>query len=631
MSAPEVPTSDAELVIQFEGWSRRVPLGAQPLVLGRAPECDVQLREPGVSRRHCRLVPSGDGRWLVEDLGSQAGTLLGGVPVEAPAVLGPGDSIQIGPMEARFELRPATGSVLSGDPVRDARNIDLLLRTAGDLHGTESLEDLLRTIVDRAVLLAGGDRGALLLSGPHGSLEAGVARDAQGRDLPPQQALTRTLPGRALATGRAVVLTDTEAAEQSGELPESVRAGAIGSVLCVPLRDPQGPLGVLYVDGRRPAASFGSAELAIFEALAAQGALAIERSRLREARAQREAEARRRLQTENEALRARLGTDASIGQSKAIRQALDLIRRIAPSEATVCLTGETGTGKEVLARYLHGLSPRSGGPFVVVDCGAIPEGLIESELFGHEKGSFTGASAAREGRFREARGGTVFLDEIGELPLALQSRLLRVLQERTVQPVGGTGREPVDVRILCATHRDLARRVEEGQFRQDLYYRISVLTITVPPLRERGEDILLLARAFLDRLGGQGSAVTGFTREAREALLAHAWPGNVRELEHRVQRALLLARPPYATRQDLGFGGEEDLSGPSEEDLSVLPLQEARAKANERFERVYLEDVLRRAEGNVAQAAGMAGISRQVFYRLLHRNGIDWDRFAAEG
>ena len=314
-----------------------------------------------------------------------------------------------------------------------------------------------------------------------------------------------------------------------------------------------------------------------------------------------------------------------------MRHVFDVVRRFAPSDATVCLTGETGTGKEVIARHLHAQSTRAAGPFVVIDCGAMPPGLIESELFGHQEGAFTGASAARKGLFRSAQGGTVFLDEVGELPLDLQTRLLRVLQERTVQPVGSVERVPVDVRVICATHRDLTQRVADGTFRQDLFYRIGMLTVPIPPLREREDDILLLARHFLARFAASyGTGLTGFTREAVEALLEHPWPGNVRELEHRLQRAVLLATPPFVTRRDLALSAEDDAARaePAESELSFQPLQEARAGATERFEKAYLEEALGRSGGRITEAAALAGVSRQLFQRLLKRHGIDKHRFA---
>ncbi|MBI2567849.1 MAG: sigma-54-dependent Fis family transcriptional regulator, partial [Candidatus Schekmanbacteria bacterium] len=334
-----------------------------------------------------------------------------------------------------------------------------------------------------------------------------------------------------------------------------------------------------------------------------------------------------RLQDENAALRRKLGNDPPIGDSQAMRRALDLARRIAPSDVTVAILGETGTGKEILARHIHQLSPRHEGPFVVVDCGAIPEGLIESELFGHEKGAFTGASGARKGRFREAEGGTVLLDEIGELSTHMQTRLLRALQERTVQPVGGTGRVPVDVRILCATHRDLDEMVESGRLRRDLYYRIAIIALAIPPLREREADIMLLARHFL-RLysGGSGRELAGFVPDAVQAMAAHDWPGNVRELEHRVQRAVILAEPPWVTLRDLGLeppGGAAAAEQSTPSGWSAgRAYRDARTAALERFERDFVAAALRHYGGNVSKAAAATGVSRQYFQRLMSHHGV---------
>ena len=610
----------AELLIRFEGWTRVQPLGQEPVVLGRSADCDLPLPDPKLSRRHCRvaLVPGG---WAVEDLGSRAGSTLAGVPLQESTLWPPGAELQIG--STRLRLRPAGASVLSGDPVRDERNVALLLETVGDLHGTEKTGELLRTIVDRAILVAGGDRGALLLAGPDARLEVAVARSFGGHDLPRAQALTRSIPTRALETGRAVLLRNAAEPAETAEAPESVLESGLGSVLCVPLHGPDGRLGVLYVDGKRPVDDFGTADLAAFEALAAHGALAIERAQLREQREQRAEDERRRLAAENDALKNQLRAPVPLGDSPAMRGALDLLRRFAPSDATVCLTGETGAGKEVVARHLHALSPRAAGPFVVIDCGAIPAGLIESELFGHEERAFTGAGAARRGLFREAEGGTVLLDEIGELPLDLQTRLLRVLQEHAVQPVGGPSRVPVDVRVLCATNRDLAQAVTEGSFRPDLYYRVSVLTVPIPPLRERGDDVLLLATHFLKKFSaGPSEGATGFTREAIDALYEYQWPGNVRELEHRVQRAVLLATPPFVTRRDLGLASPGD-DAPAEDSLDLPSLPEAREKANQRFERAYLQQALQQAGGKVPEAAARAGVSQQLFRRLLKRHQID--------
>jgi transcriptional regulator with GAF, ATPase, and Fis domain len=629
---PEAPSQrPAELVIRSRRWTCREPLGDRALVLGRSEDCDVPVPDAKLSRRHCRVLPAPDGEgWLAEDLGSRTGTLLDGLPLTAPAALRPGSRLQLG--STTVEVHSRLDADLAGRDVPGAGSVELLLRTVGEIYGAESLDELLRTIVDRTIRVAGADRGALLLAGPGGGLEVVLARDRGGSDLPPDQSLTRSIPGHCLQTGRAVVLTDVEAPPAGGLVPESVLRGGLRSVVCVPLPGAPSPGGVLYVDSRRSAEDFDPAALAVFEALAVHGALAIERARYREQLARSEHAARQRLESEIAALRGQLGAAAPIGQSEPMRRLLETVQRIAPSDATVCIGGETGTGKEVIARHLHRLSPRARGPFVVVDCGAVPETLIESELFGHEKGAYTGAAASHRGRFREADGGTVFLDEIGELPLSLQPRLLRVLQERTVQPLGGAKPVPVDVRILCATNRDLGKMVAEGRFRQDLYYRLGLLSLELPPLRKRGEDVLLLARQILARLAAaHGVGLTAYTREAHEALLAHPWPGNVRELEQRVQRAVLLATPPFVTRADLGLAqdGAEPPPGPIEAELPQLPLQEARAEASERFERAYLERSMQRSGGNVSRAAALAGVSRQTFHALLRRHEMDRRSFEA--
>jgi transcriptional regulator with GAF, ATPase, and Fis domain len=629
-AGPEQPA--VELLVSFKGWTYRLALGERPVVLGRDPECDVQIPDRTVSGQHCRLRPEAGAGWILEDLGSQGGTCVEGKPLSGPSGVRPGQRIQIGRAEAWLEAARPEPQAAAQEGRQSLPGVDLLLQTVGELYGTEDLTGLLRTVVDRSILLADADQGALLLADANGELEVAVARDVSGVDLPVGRLLTRTLPRRALQTGRPAVLTDVEAQAPDSDVPRSVVHSGLRSVLCVPLPGTDGPLGVLQVEGNRPAGHFEGQALAIFEALAVQLALAVERGRLREARASREKSEKSRLEAQVAALKAQLGAGRPIGESPGMQKALHTLEQVARSDVTVCLHGETGTGKEVFARYLHQLSGRASGPFVVLDCGAVPEGLIESELFGHEKGAFTGAAGARTGCFRQADGGTIFLDEIGELPLELQPKLLRVLQERTVQPVGGERRVPVDVRVVCATHRDLQALVREGAFRQDLYYRLAVVNLEIPPLRERKEDILALAEHFLAlyaRVHGVGEG--RFTREAIQALLAHPWPGNVRELQNRLQKAVLLASPPFVTARDLGFekAASEPEQAIDEAQLPHQPLQEARVQAIERFERGYLLQTLERSGGNVSRAAELAGVSRQFLYRLLGRYQIDRDRFTA--
>jgi len=304
-----------------------------------------------------------------------------------------------------------------------------------------------------------------------------------------------------------------------------------------------------------------------------------------------------------------------VGRAPASRAVMAQLARVAQSDATVLLEGETGTGKEIAADSLHGASPRRDAPMLVVDCGAVPPDLLESELFGHERGAFTGADARRLGIFEAANGGTVFLDEIGEMPLALQPKLLRVLDSREVKRVGDTAYQPVDVRVIAATNRDLRAEVNAQRFRSDLYYRLAVVQIRLPPLRERPQDVPLLVDAILDDLGMSDHPLAATLRneETRAQLAAHTWPGNVRELRNYVERCIAMsaALPP---------AGGSPMEPTAEGEL--LPLKTARDRAVRAFEHVYLSNLLARHDGNVSAAARAAGVDRIHFYRLLWKHGL---------
>jgi two-component system, NtrC family, response regulator GlrR len=308
-----------------------------------------------------------------------------------------------------------------------------------------------------------------------------------------------------------------------------------------------------------------------------------------------------------------------ITRSSAMEDLLSQARRVAASDASVCLYGASGTGKELLARAIHRASPRAEEPFVAVNCGAIPEGLLESELFGHKKGSFTGAVSDRRGLFQAAQGGTLFLDEIGDMPLPLQVKLLRALEERRVRPVGAHESLAIDVRVIAATHRKLEERIVSGEFREDLYYRLNVVKLYIPTLAERREDIPLLANEFLSRLVARYRRERlAFSPEAMELMVSATWPGNVRQLLNVVEQAVALAAtdviPESLVRQALDAG-----------DTALTPLDEARRA----FERDYLVRILKITGGNVTKAARLAGRNRTEFYRLLERHALEPSLFKA--
>ena len=287
------------------------------------------------------------------------------------------------------------------------------------------------------------------------------------------------------------------------------------------------------------------------------------------------------------------------------------IEKVAPSDATVLVLGESGTGKELIARSLHALSRRSSGPFVAINCAAIPETLLESELFGYEKGAFTGAVKTTPGKIETAAGGTLFLDEIGDLPFPLQAKLLRFLQERVIERVGGRKEIPVDVRVICATHKDLQTLIRETKFREDLYYRLSEISVRIPPLRERIGDVLLLARVFLERNSRQhGSQMHRFGKDALAALESYHWPGNVRELENRVKRSVIMAEHKQITARDLELSGEQSGSQPQSFDLREV---------RETAERQAVLRALSHVGGKISQAAELLGVSRPTMYDLIRK------------
>lgn len=308
-----------------------------------------------------------------------------------------------------------------------------------------------------------------------------------------------------------------------------------------------------------------------------------------------------------------------IGQCPEMEAVFSTMRKVATADASVLIQGESGTGKELVARAIHAMSLRKDGPFVPINCGAIPETLLESELFGYEKGAFTGAHAQVQGKVEYAQKGTLFLDEIGELPSLLQVKLLRFLQDRTIQRVGGREDIAVNTRILAATNKDLARETKEGRFREDLFYRLGVVSITVPPLRERKGDIVVLATFFLKRYCNlYNKRVRGFNAAALESLETHPWPGNVRELENKVQRAILMSEGPMIGPRDLDLGSDSRQAGQSPVNADVRTLKEAKDKV----EREMVVASLDRQAGNIAKAAEELGITRPTLYDIMKKHGL---------
>ncbi len=388
--------------------------------------------------------------------------------------------------------------------------------------------------------------------------------------------------------------------------------GGPSDLLIAPMIAGENVIGILGVGGKEERGakrgSFVEDDLRFLSSLAAIGAAAIDNTR----HYHRLDVIRESLEDENRNLKQRMLREYSdrlmVGDSPKMQRVIDLVARVADSQANVLIRGESGTGKEMVARLIHGNSPRRDGPFVAINCAALPETLLESELFGIERGVATGVDA-RPGKFELARGGTVFLDEVGDIPLALQAKLLRVLQEREIEKLGGRRRIPIDVRILSATHRDLEQMIERGEFRQDLYYRLRVVEIVLPPLRERKEDIPKLVRFFLDKYGRrEGLHDVRITQDALQKLMRYSFPGNVRELENLMEGALALTTDPVIDSGDLLLP-ETVIAAAGEELSADLP-------ALDELERRYVARVLAFTGGNMSRAAKILGIDRKTLYRM---------------
>jgi DNA-binding NtrC family response regulator len=456
-------------------------------------------------------------------------------------------------------------------------------------------DDALRSLVSGVLAALDADTGAAIVAEPTGWRVA-VALDGAGAPLPDAAALlSDTIVREVIDRGAAVCVGDVVGDTRYASVP-SVVALSLGSVLCVPMAAGERVLGALYVGRRGAGAPFTephARELAVLAAMAVPFLAQLRRSSRGAA------------------------TGELVGEHPAMVEVRRLVEKVAASNLSVLIGGETGTGKEVAARALHALGPRAGQPMIALNCSAIPAGLLEAELFGHGKGAFTGAVGERVGRIEAADGSTLFLDEIGDMPLPMQAALLRALQEREVTRVGETRARPVDVRLVAATHRDLDAEVAAGRFRQDLLFRLREVEVILPPLRDRGDDVILLARLFLHQAERElGLPFHRLAPSAEARLRAHAWPGNVRELRALLRRAAVLCDGAEVTVADLGLGAAP--SAAAADAASPLgSLDRPLAEARDDYVARYIHAVLERHGGDRDAAAAALGISVRSLYRYL--------------
>jgi Nif-specific regulatory protein len=509
-------------------------------------------------------------------------------------------------------LTPAGGALPGSGPDASTRMLQTLFEITQSINTIHNPQQLLNKVLDLAIDLVGAERGLIFLaSGDGGEMELVVARNVERRTIKDATEYSRSIL-REAGRGRSILSHDA-GRDSRFRSYKSVAQYGIRSLMCVPLNLKGAILGTVYLDTRAPGVVFTPDSLRFLEAFAAQAAVAVENARLFD-----------KVQQENETLRQavkeRYGFESIVGRSAKMREVFDLLTRVAPSGLPVMIRGESGTGKELIARAIHLNSPRRDRAFYTENCAALPDTLLESELFGHVKGSFTGADSSRKGLFELANGGTLFLDEVGDMSMTLQSKLLRVLQNGEVRPVGSESSIQVSVRVLSATNRDLEAMVREKKFREDLYYRLKGVSVTLPPLRDRREDIPLLVDHFLAKLARENG-----TRKLRidSLLLAHLtrshWPGNVRELENQIYRLALFAGGDVVTLEDARLDVEFDKA----------PLTTSTREPGTPLNRTALRRAIAAAKGNRNEAARLLGISRATLFRKIRQLGLEGPRPSA--
>jgi two-component system, NtrC family, response regulator HydG len=590
---------------------RVILIDADGVSIGRDPSNRIALADSSVSRRHCRITCNADRSFVVADLESRNGTFINGVPAGERALIH-GDRLRLGDCNFIFliedsqngpdepsvrlernitetrtvvELRREDSVYMAHAPLpqtaRVAQSLKVLLKISMAIRSADGVEPLAHDVLRLVMEATPARRGAILLIDKLGSEPSAAFswdRASGGKTVVP---VNSDLIERSFAEAIAILSREGD-----------------HSLLAAPLTSRERTIGILYLQADEP---FDEEHLQVGAAVGSVAGLAIDSARRMEL-----------LETENRRLREEISIEHDmVGEGPRVQEVYRFISRVSHSEATVLILGESGTGKELVARAIHRNSRRARGPFVAVNCAALTESLLESEMFGHERGAFSGAVSMKKGRFELADGGTLFLDEIGELPASLQAKLLRALQEREFDRVGGTRSIKVDVRVIAATNADLAAAMEKGTFRSDLFFRLNVVSITIPPLRERREDIQLLASYFAARFSEHTKRkVSGISPEARACLVAYEWPGNVRELQNAIEHAVVLGTSEYILPEDLPE--------------SVLESAPAGAGESGRYQdsikqekRQVILNAVRESGGNYTEAAHILGVHPNYLHRLI--------------
>ena len=571
--------------------------------IGSSADNDVVLPDPLIGDAYASIHFDGQ-TYTIATLHRKAEVVVNGKK-RSKHKLSHDDKLVIGSCELRFALID-DAPIVEEEAAATVADLDAyhkLFAFSEQLMHQRDLGELLEALMDHIIEITNADKGFLILM-EGDVLDIKVARNLKRENIADAiSQLSDSIIAKVVQSRRPVIISD---AMHDAEFAaaKSVMQLRLTSVICAPLLDRGRLLGLIYVGNDSVVDLFQDQTMKVLSVFAAQASLIVANALLLD-----------ELRVDNRKMHEKLELfrfGEIVGTSPVMQQVFRRVEKIAPTDISVLITGETGTGKELIAREIHTRSPRTGKPFVTINCGAIPENLLESELFGHVKGAFTGAVSTKQGKFQAADGGTLFLDEVGEMQLELQVKLLRAIQEKVVIRVGDTRPESVDIRILAATNRDLEKEIAAGRFREDLYYRLNVLNLHLPPLRARGDDIVVVARYLLSRYTREFDAkVKGFSPNATVAMRKHAWPGNIRELENRIKKAIVLCDSSVIGPDDLGLTAD------------VLPSIMTLADAKEKFQREYINEVLALNNGNRTKTARDLGVDPRTIFRHLEKENGD--------
>ncbi|MDX2043636.1 MAG: sigma 54-interacting transcriptional regulator [Acidobacteriota bacterium] len=608
------------------------------VLFGRESSSRISLADLAASRRHCKIQRDADG-FVLTDLDSFNGTVVNGLPIKERR-LEHGDRITVGSSHFLFQLHDqelfakeeSSGQVqvdesrsFSQDTIRIGQedlsllrpekqqrgksrlvnDLNALLKISQAINSIRSLDELQRQLLEMIFEVVPAERGAILLADRKTTLDDFASTFGWDRKDGAQTTvrISRAIINQVLSAGEAILSNNILESEAFGK-NESLMVLQTRALLAVPIILMSRKLGVVYLSTSDATARFDEDHLQLVSAIAGIAAVALENVRQLEW-----------LENENRRLTEEINIERSmVGEGKRMRDVYQFIAKVAPTDSTVLIRGESGTGKELAANSIHQNSSRAGKPFVAINCAALTETLLESELFGHEKGAFTGAVAQKKGKFEVADGGTIFLDELGEMSLVLQAKLLRVLQEQQFERVGGTRPLKVDVRLIAATNRDLESAIKDGSFRQDLYYRLNVVSLKLPGLRERREDIPLLANYFATKYANKCKRqVRGIAPEARALLTAYDWPGNVRELENAIERAIVLGSTDLIRPEDLPEAVLETEAETPSAEISIANYHETIKETKKQL----IVKAIAQSDGNITEAARLLGVQANYLHRLI--------------